>query len=116
MQANTPLSPVAQEPDWPIDPVTCQEEAGFYPAFSLGETFSQPAGLQNGNDPMRPFQRNPIAGMEFWTQENPYPQACVVPAASNVPSTRRSSDVETTTTAREHPLYQAGPKEDGLYH
>ncbi|KAL8942884.1 MAG: hypothetical protein Q9216_001427 [Gyalolechia sp. 2 TL-2023] len=122
MQANTPLSPVAQEPDWPIDPVTCPEESGFYPAFSLGETFSQPAGLLNGQDPMstvkpsRPFQRNPIAGMDFWTQEDPYPQSCVVPAPTNVPTTRRSSDVETTTTAREHPLYQAGPKEDGLYH
>ena len=53
MQANTPLSPVAQEPDWSVDPVTCQEEAGFYPAFSLGEAFSQPAGLFNGHDSMR---------------------------------------------------------------
>lgn len=53
MQANTPLSPVAQEPDWPIDPVTCQEETMFYPAFSLGETFSQPASLFNGQDSMR---------------------------------------------------------------
>lgn len=53
MQANTPLSPVAQEPDWPMDPVNGQEEAGFYPAFSLGETFSQSAGLLDGHDPMR---------------------------------------------------------------
>lgn len=53
MQASTPLSPVAQEPTWPTDPVTCQEETGFYPAFSLGEALSQPVAPIDGHDPMR---------------------------------------------------------------
>lgn len=53
LQANTPLSPVAQEPDWPTDLTTCQEETVFYPAFSLGEP-SHPPGYSTGHqDPMR---------------------------------------------------------------
>lgn len=53
MQANTPLSPVAQEPDWPTDLSICPEEAAFYPAFSLGEP-SQPATFPiEQHDPMR---------------------------------------------------------------
>lgn len=43
MQTNTPLSPVAQEPDWPVGQGTCPEESNFYPAFSLGEP-SEAAG------------------------------------------------------------------------
>lgn len=54
--------------------------------------------------------------MDLWAQEEIHPQACAGQAPMNLPSTRRSSDVETTTTAREHPLYHVGPKEDGLYH
>lgn len=45
MQPNTPLSPVAQEPEWPASHFASQEEeAGMYPAFSLGEALSVPAG------------------------------------------------------------------------
>lgn len=47
MQSSTPLSPVAQEPDWPTGHDLGQEEEnGFYPAFSLGEAFPLPAGCQ----------------------------------------------------------------------
>ena len=55
MQATTPLSPVAQEPDWTTGHGLGKgEENGFYPAFSLGEAFSLPAGCQFGqNDDMR---------------------------------------------------------------
>ncbi|KAL9599592.1 MAG: hypothetical protein Q9219_003748 [cf. Caloplaca sp. 3 TL-2023] len=53
IQGNTPLSPVAQELDWSLDPGTSQGEAGFYPAFNLGEALSQPAGPLDGQDPMR---------------------------------------------------------------
>ncbi|KAL8656509.1 MAG: hypothetical protein Q9210_000224 [Variospora velana] len=53
VQTNTPLSPVAQEPDWPIDQTTCPEESRFYPAFSLGEP-SELAGYPTGHqDPTR---------------------------------------------------------------
>ncbi|KAL8841513.1 MAG: hypothetical protein Q9170_000896 [Blastenia crenularia] len=122
MQANTPLSPVAQEPDWPIDPVTCQEETGFYPAFSLGDALSPPQWTLNGHDsmstvkPSRSFHRTPLSGIEFWAQEDSNAPGCGGPAPMDLPSTRRSSDVETTTTARDHHLYQVGPMQDGLYH
>ncbi|KAL8974406.1 MAG: hypothetical protein Q9197_001343 [Variospora fuerteventurae] len=122
IQTNTPLSPVAQESDWPVDPITCPEESSFYPAFSLGEP-SELAGYPTGHqDPMstlrpsRPFQRNPISGMDLWTQGDAQSQAHPGPAVVDLTHTRRSSDVEATTTAREHPLYQVGPKEDGFKH
>lgn len=35
--------------------------------------------------------------------------------ASTFSNQRRSSEGE-TTTAREHPLYHVGPRDDGLYH
>ena len=66
--------------------------------------------------PTKSFQRTPISGMDIWNQDDPHTQAFGGPSLTALPSTRRSSDVETTTTAREHPLYQIGPKEDGLYH
>ncbi|KAI4192119.1 MAG: hypothetical protein LQ346_004465 [Caloplaca aetnensis] len=66
--------------------------------------------------PSRPFQRAPLPSMDLWTQEDSQNQAHNSPAFVDLTHTRRSSDVETTTTAREHPLYQVGPKEDGLYH
>lgn len=53
MQANTPLSPVAQEPDWPLDQSTCPEEPGFYPAFSLGEPSQLASYPAEHHDPMR---------------------------------------------------------------
>ncbi|KAI4238016.1 MAG: hypothetical protein L6R40_005827 [Gallowayella cf. fulva] len=47
MQSSTPLSPVAQEPDWlATHEVGQEEENGFYPAFSLGEAFPIPAACQ----------------------------------------------------------------------
>ncbi|KAL8781967.1 MAG: hypothetical protein Q9213_005775 [Squamulea squamosa] len=47
LQSSTPLSPVAQEADWPSGHDFGQEEEnGFYPAFSLGEAFPLPAGCQ----------------------------------------------------------------------
>ncbi|KAL8919979.1 MAG: hypothetical protein Q9208_006547 [Pyrenodesmia sp. 3 TL-2023] len=138
MQINTPLSPVAQEADWPMDLPTCLEETAFYPAFSLGEPSQAAAYPPNHQDPMRwvynvisesntddqrstvkpsrSFQRAPLPGMDLWTQEDSQNQAHNSPAFVDLTHTRRSSDVETTTTAREHPLYQVGPKEDGLYH
>lgn len=54
--------------------------------------------------------------MDFWTQEDPHPMVYPGPSFVNLTHARRPSDVEATTTAREHPLYQVGPKEDGLYH
>lgn len=53
MQTNTPLSPVAQEADWPMNLPTCPEEAGFYPAFSLGEPFQATAYSTEQHDSMR---------------------------------------------------------------
>lgn len=54
--------------------------------------------------------------MDLWTPEDsqlpPYPG----PTAVDFTQARRLSDGESTTTAREHPLYQVGPKEDGLYY
>ncbi|KAL8896288.1 MAG: hypothetical protein Q9192_003170 [Flavoplaca navasiana] len=124
MQATTPLSPVAQEPDWPSGHGLGQvEENGFYPAFSLGEALSLPAGCQFAqNDdmstlkPVRSFQRPPVSGMDFWSHEECHPPLYPGPSFVDLSLPRRSSEVETTTTAREHPLYQVGPKEDGLYH
>lgn len=138
VQINTPLSPVAQEADWPMDLPTGPEETGFYPAFSLGEPSQAAAYPTKHQDPMRwvhnfiskfntddlrstvkpsrSFQRAPLPGMDLWTQEDSQNQAHNSPAFVDLTQTRRSSDVETTTTAREHPLYQVGPKEDGLYH
>ncbi|KAL8806516.1 MAG: hypothetical protein Q9182_001299 [Xanthomendoza sp. 2 TL-2023] len=47
MQSSTPLSPVAQEPDWlATHGFGQEEETGLYPAFSLGEPFPIPAGCQ----------------------------------------------------------------------
>ncbi|KAL8679186.1 MAG: hypothetical protein Q9186_004531 [Xanthomendoza sp. 1 TL-2023] len=44
MQSSTPLSPVAQEPDWlSTHGFGQEEEHGLYPAFSLGEAFPIPA-------------------------------------------------------------------------
>ncbi|KAL8709562.1 MAG: hypothetical protein Q9220_005654 [cf. Caloplaca sp. 1 TL-2023] len=124
MQPNTPLSPVPQESNWPTaSGLTEEEEAGFYPAFSLGESFSIPSGHSNGQSdamstlrPSRPFQRAPVSGMDFWTAEESHPPLYPAPALVGFGYTRRSSDAETNTNAREHPLYQVGPKEDGLYH
>lgn len=54
MQPNTPLSPVAQEPNWPAGHGYTQEDTGLYPAFSLGEAFALPAGCQiDQHDAMR---------------------------------------------------------------
>ncbi|KAL8905910.1 MAG: hypothetical protein Q9207_002347 [Kuettlingeria erythrocarpa] len=122
MQTNTPLSPVAQEADWPMNLPTCPEEVSFYPAFSLGEPSQATAYSTEHHDSMstvkasRPFQRAPLPSMDLWTPEDCQIQAQHSPAFVDLTHTRRSSDVETTPTAREHPLYQVGPKEDGLYH
>lgn len=66
--------------------------------------------------PARSFPKTSISGMDLWTQGDTQPQTYPGPAVVDLTQTRRSSDVEATTTAREHPLYQVGPKEDGLYH
>ncbi|KAL8770659.1 MAG: hypothetical protein Q9209_003727 [Squamulea sp. 1 TL-2023] len=124
LQSSTPLSPVTQEPDWPSGHDFAQEEEnGFYPAFSLGEAFPLPAGChiaQQDNmstlKPVRSFQRPPVSGADFWSHGDSHPPLYPGPSFVDLATPRRSSDVETSTTAREHPLYQAGPKEDGLYH
>lgn len=55
MPSSTPLSPVAQEPDWPTGHDLGQEEEnGFYPAFSIGEAFPLSAVCQfTQNNDMR---------------------------------------------------------------
>ncbi|KAL8815718.1 MAG: hypothetical protein Q9223_005171 [Gallowayella weberi] len=124
MQSSTPLSPVAQEPDWlATHGFGQEEETGLYPAFSLGEPFPIPAGCQVAQHddmstlrPTRPFQRAPVSGMDLWTQGECHPPMYPGPSYVDLTLPRRSSDFETTTTAREHPLYQVGPKDDGLYH
>ncbi|KAL8697991.1 MAG: hypothetical protein Q9224_002060 [Gallowayella concinna] len=124
MQSSTPLSPVAQEPDWlSTHGFGQEEEHGLYPAFSLGEAFPIPAmcSIAQHDDmstlrPTRPFQRAPASGVDVWTQGECHPPMYPGPSFADLTLPRRSSDVETTTTAREHPLYQVGPKDDGLYH
>ncbi|KAL8910242.1 MAG: hypothetical protein Q9171_004443 [Xanthocarpia ochracea] len=124
VQSSTPLSPVAQEPDWSTGHDFGQEEeSGLYPAFSLGEAFPLSAGCQVAQlddmstlKPVRSFQRPPVPGMDFWGQGECHPLHHPGPSFVDLTVPRRSSDVETTTTAREHPFYQVGPKEDGLYH
>ncbi|KAL8993679.1 MAG: hypothetical protein Q9169_006168 [Polycauliona sp. 2 TL-2023] len=124
MQSSTPLSPVAQEPDWPTGHDLGQEEEnGFYPAFSLGEAFPLPPGCQFTQNtdmsklkPVRSLQRPPVSGMDLWSHEECHPPLYPGPSFVDLSLPRRPSEVETTTTAREHPLYQVGPKEDGLYH
>ncbi|KAL9013742.1 MAG: hypothetical protein Q9173_001586 [Seirophora scorigena] len=54
--------------------------------------------------------------MDLWPHGDTQPPTYPGPAVVDLTQTRRSSEVEATTTAREHPLYQVGPKEDGLYH
>ncbi|KAL8657173.1 MAG: hypothetical protein Q9226_002181 [Calogaya cf. arnoldii] len=125
MQSSTPLSPVAQEPAWPTGrDLSQEEENGFlYPAVGLGEAFPLPAGCQfrQNNDmstmkPVRSLQRPPVSSMDFWSHEECHPPLYPGPSFVDLSMPRKSSDFETSTTAREHPLYQVGPKEDGLYH
>ncbi|KAL8694788.1 MAG: hypothetical protein Q9218_000634 [Villophora microphyllina] len=140
MQPNTPLSPVAQEPDWPAGHFASQEEeAGFYPAFSLGEALSLPAGCNLDQEdamrlvyfqkneavtntqhstlrPSRSSHRAPITVTDLWAQEDHHTLAYPGTSFVDLTYARRPSDGDTNTTAREHPLYQVGPKEDGLYH
>ncbi|KAL8669179.1 MAG: hypothetical protein Q9168_006224, partial [Polycauliona sp. 1 TL-2023] len=66
--------------------------------------------------PVRSLQRPPVSGMDFWSHEDCHPPLYPGPSFVDHSLPRRPSEVETTTTAREHPLYQVGPKEDGLYH
>ncbi|KAL8872069.1 MAG: hypothetical protein Q9174_002238 [Haloplaca sp. 1 TL-2023] len=124
MQPHTPLSPLAQEPNWPAGQGHGHEDdLGFCPAFSLGEAFSLPAGCRMDHDdgmstlkPNRSAQRAPVAGMDMWTPEDSHSADFAGPSFVDLTYARRPSDNENTTTAREHPLYRVGPKEDGLYH
>ncbi|KAI4201434.1 MAG: hypothetical protein LQ350_003193 [Teloschistes chrysophthalmus] len=140
MQPGTPLSPVAQEVDWPASHFASQEEeTGMYPAFSLGEALSVPAACHFEQEdamrlvyvrqnmtvadmqhsavkPSRSSHPAPVTGADLWTQEDPHSYAYPGTSFVDLTYARRPSDGETNTTAREHPLYQVGPKEDGLYH
>ncbi|KAG8526724.1 uncharacterized protein KY384_008153 [Bacidia gigantensis] len=64
------------------------------------------------------MSRPRIPDMDYWQQmhtEMPYPN--YMGAQYNLSSSsRRPSDGEPTVTARKHPLYQAQPRSDGLYH
>ncbi|MCJ1469941.1 hypothetical protein MMC07_008585 [Pseudocyphellaria aurata] len=58
-----------------------------------------------------PLLVDPISNLEPWPQCEVSGQVYMASTFSN----QRSSEGE-TTTAREHPLYHVGPRDDGLYH
>ncbi|KAL9046682.1 MAG: hypothetical protein Q9214_000542 [Letrouitia sp. 1 TL-2023] len=120
MQSGNVLSPNSGEYCWSTELNGIQDE--FYPAFSLGESLQTPASTSGfvQDDamrtlkPPRSFQRGSISNLDIWNSDEHQAylgSPCVEPAY-----TRRSSEGETNTNAREHPLYQVSPKEDGLYH
>lgn len=135
-QPNTPLSPATQEDPWcATQRGNSEEETGLYPQFSIGDAVNfPPPAYPDGNirfvrhlsyrqiqsdklystlKPPRVFQqRAPISSIDSWPQCEVSGQVYM---ASTFPNQRRSSEGE-TTTAREHPLYHVGPRDDGLYH
>lgn len=118
-QPNTPLSPATQEETWcATQRGNSEEETGLYPQFSIGDAVHFPSPVYpDGNmstlKPQRVFQqRAPLSNIDSWPQCEVSGQVYM---ASTFPNQRRSSEGE-TTTAREHPLYHVGPRDDGLYH
>lgn len=134
-QPNTPLSPATQEDTWcATQRGNLEDETGLYPQFSIGDAVHVPSPVYpDGNirfvqrlsyrhirsdkfystlKPPRVYQRAPISSIDSWP---PCELSGQVYMASTFPNQRRSSEGE-TTTAREHPLYHVGPRDDGLYH
>lgn len=140
-QPNTPISPAFQEGTWPAEQPGTLEENAMFPAFTIGESTqgSFPSGRMTEQVDMlrfvtlptgpsyrsdtsrstlkapRPFQRTPISNIEMWPQHEATNQEPLSSPFMEVSCQRRSSEGE-ATTAREHPLYQVGPSDDGLYH
>ncbi len=140
-QPNTPISPTFQEGTWPAEQAGTLEENAVFPAFTIGESMegSFPAGRINDQVDMlrfvrhatgpfdlsdtacstlkapRPFQRAPLSNVEMWPQPEATNQEQMSSPFMEMSCQRRSSEGE-ATTAREHPLYQVGPSDDGLYH
>ncbi len=140
-QPNTPISPAFQEGTWPAEQNGTLEENALFPAFTIGESThgSLPSGclheqvdlqrfVKLSMGPFRwsdttrstlkaphPFQRTPISNMKMWPQPEAPNQEPMSSPFMEITCQRRSSEGE-ASTAREHPLYQVGPSDDGLYH
>ena len=140
-QPNTPISPAFQEGTWSADHAGTLEENAVFPAFTIGESMEQSFPPDNTNDQVdimrfvghaagpsylsnngcstlkapRPFQRAPVSNIEMWPLSEATNQEHIASPFMEMSCQRRSSEGE-ATTAREHPLYQVGPSDDGLYH
>ena len=140
-QPNTPISPDFQENTWSAEQSGSLEENAMFPAFTIGDSMEGSFPTERVNEQVdmlrfvghatspsclsdtscstlkapRPFQRAPIPNIEMWPQSEATNQESMSSPYMEISSQRRSSEGE-ATTAREHPLYQVGPSDDGLYH
>ena len=139
-QPNTPISPEFHESTWSTEQPGTLEESAMFPAFTIGDSVEVSFPSERVNDQVdmlrfvghatspsclsnmsystlkapRPFQRAPISNIEMWPPTEPTSQEPMSSPFIDM-AQRRSSEGE-ATTAREHPLYQVGPSDDGLYH
>ena len=140
-QPNTPISPEFHESTWSTELPGTIEENAMFPAFTIGDSMEGPFPSERANEQVdmlrfvghatspsclsdvscstlkapRPFQRAPISNIEMWPQPEAMNQEPMASPFMELSCQRRSSEGE-ATTAREHPLYQVGPSDDGLYH
>ena len=135
---DTPLSMTILDDGWPLNNATHVENMQF-PSLGIPENMHLPPAhcpvdqrfefcslhqRRCSNTPYstlrphNPIQRPRLPDMDAWgqLQNEPAVSGYVLPQFNLTSTSRRPSDGEPTVTARKHLLYQAQPRDDGLYH